>query len=170
MCRLRRSARTAHQTSVRMRPSTRQNRSPRWKKSEKSRASWSLGIPFFAVRDADAEDVSVLDAVLDVEAQHAQRRAEGIARLETVCDEKEIGRVLSGRRRLGPMDADRGTEIHVVDEPMLERDVGLQWSGAVPPGLLAVFGRFPRLTEDDPSARRRPAFDWQGHVLELDDL
>src|SRR5213595_1528865 len=45
MCRLRRSARTAHQTSVRMRPSTRQNRSPRWKKSEKSRASWSLGIP-----------------------------------------------------------------------------------------------------------------------------
>src|SRR5437867_3830997 len=124
----------------------------------------------FAVRDADAEDVPVLDAVLDVEAQHAQGRAEGIARLETVCDEKEIGRVLPGRRRLGPMDADRGAEIHVVDEPMLERDVGLQRSGAVPPRLLAVFGRLPRLTEDDTGARRRPAFDLQGHVLELDDL
>src|SRR5207249_9646302 len=62
------------------------------------------------------------------------------------------------------------TEIHVVDEPMLERDVGLQRSGAVPPGLLAVFRRLPRLTEDDAGAGRRPAFDLQGHVLELDDL
>src|SRR5437867_11359927 len=143
MCRLRRSARTAHQTSVRMRPSTRQNRSPRWKKSEKSRASWSLGIPFlatidehgqvvpvdvvsgddvgielvdeldetlhdlplvpledagldfagFPVYDADAEDVPVLDAVLDVEAQHAERGTEGIACLETIRDQKQVGRV-----------------------------------------------------------------------------
>src|SRR2546427_13196939 len=53
---------------------------------------------------------------------------------------------------------------------MLEGDVGFQRRGSVPPGLLAVLGRFPRLTEDDAGARGRPAFDLQGHVLELDDL
>src|SRR5207245_11805483 len=54
--------------------------------------------------------------------------------------------------------------------PMLELDVGLQRSGSLPAGLLAVFRRLPRLTEDDAGARRRPAFDLQRHVLELDDL
>src|SRR5438445_13796387 len=53
---------------------------------------------------------------------------------------------------------------------MLERDVGLQRSGSIPAGLLAVFRRLPGLTEDDAGARGRPAFDLQGHVLELHDL
>src|SRR3989454_257172 len=129
-----------------------------------------LDLTGFAVRDADAENVPVLDAVLDVEAQHTQSRSEGFARLETVRDQEQIGRVPPDRVGFLPVDADRGTEIHVVNEPMLERDVGLQRSGSIPAGLLAVFGRFPRLTEDDAGARRRPAFDLKGHVLELDDL
>src|SRR6266581_591203 len=91
------------------------------------------GVP---VRNADAEDVAVLDAVLDVEAQ----------------------------------DADGRAEVQVVDEPMLERDVGLQGGGAVSPGLLAVLGRLPRLSEDDACARSRLSFELQGHVLEVDDL
>src|SRR2546425_2114596 len=129
-----------------------------------------LDLAGLAVRDADAEDVSIRDAVLDVEGEHPQSRAEGVARFEAVRDEEQVGRVSPGRIRLLPVDPDRGAEIHVVDEPMLKRDVGLQGGGPVPPGLLAVFGGLPGLAEDDPGARSRLTFELERHVFEFDDL
>src|SRR5439155_18830341 len=103
----------------------------------------------------DAEDVPVLDAVLDVEAQHAERGTEGIACLETIRDQKQVGSVFPGRIRLRPVDADRGAQIHAVDEPMLQGDISLQWRESVPSRLLAVCGCLPRFAEDDADAAAR---------------
>src|SRR5206468_1815912 len=109
-----------------MRPSSRQNRSPRWKNEEWSRASWSRCMPCFADRSTR-----------------------------------------TGRR---PDRSDRGAEVHVVDEPMLERDVGLEWGRPKLAGLLPVFRRLPRLAKGDAGAGRQAALDLQGHVLKRDDL
>src|SRR5207245_306103 len=125
------------------------------------------GIP---VGDSDAEDVVVLHAVLDVEAEHAKSGAERVAWLEALRDEEQVGRVPPGRVRRRPVDADRGPAVHVVDEPMLEGDVGLERGRSVPPRFLAVFGRFPGLTEDDAGAGSWLALDLEGYVLELDHL
>src|SRR5438552_141579 len=125
------------------------------------------GLP---VRDPDAENVVVQDAVLDVEAEHSKSRAERVAWLEALRDEEQVSRVPAGRVRRRPVDADRGSKIHVVDEPMLEGDVGLQRGRSVPPRFLAVFRCFPRLPEDDAGARGGLALDLEGHVLELDHL
>src|SRR5437879_5219731 len=58
----------------------------------------------------------------------------------------------------------------VVDEPMLERNVRLKGSRSGLAGLLPIFRRPPRLAQDDAGAGSGPTFDFQGHILERDDL
>src|SRR5436190_22324691 len=53
---------------------------------------------------------------------------------------------------------------------MLERDVRFQRSRSELACLFPVFRRLPGLSEDHASAGRRPAFHFQGHVLEGDHL
>src|SRR5467141_967428 len=67
-------------------------------------------------------------------------------------------------------DADGRSEVHVVDEPVLERDVRLEGSRSELAGLLAVLRRPPWLSKDDAGAGGRPTFDLQRDVLEGDDL
>src|SRR5207249_10554666 len=90
--------------------------------------------------------------------------------LETLRDHEQFRRVAPGRIGRRPNDPDRGAEVHVVDEPMLERDVGLKWGRPELAGLLPVFGRLPRMTEWDAGAGRRAAIDRQGHALERHDV
>ena len=114
--------------------------------------------------------MSVPDRVLDVETQDPQGGPKRVAGLETLRDHEQFRRVAPGRIGRRPNDPDRGAEVHVVDEPMLERDVGLEWGRPKLAGLLPVFRRLPRLAKGDAGAGRQAALDLQGHVLKRDDL
>ncbi len=79
---------------------------------------------------ADGEDVPVADAVLDVERQHLEVRVErlqvGDVRAAVLAGDvhHQVGAVVA--LRLLPDDLDARVQVVVVDEPVMERNVGGQ--------------------------------------------
>ncbi len=85
-----------------------------------------------------------MDAVLYVKAEDFQRRVEGLACLEAVRLHNDLGGVVAVH--LLPMNAETGTQVHVIDEAVDEgyvrrQDVAVVLSAPVPvlggpPGML----------------------------------
>ena len=93
-------------------------------------AGEDAGLDFarFAVCDPDAEDVAVPDRIFDVKAEDPEGGTERVARLEPFRHKEQVCPVSSLRILGRPHDSDGRPEIHIIDEPMLERDVRLQRS------------------------------------------
>src|SRR5213592_3229569 len=129
-----------------------------------------LDLARFAVCDPDAEDVAVPDRIFDVKAEDPEGGTERVARLEPFGHKEQVCPVTSLRILGRSHYSDGRPEIHIIDEPMLERDVRFQRSRSELACLFPVFRRLPGLSEDHAGAGRRPTFDLQGDVLEGDDL
>src|SRR5205823_3593341 len=103
-------------------------------------------------------------------AEDPEGGTERVARLEPFGHKEQVCPVTSLRILGRSHDSDGRPEIHIIDEPMLERDVRFQRSRSELACLFPVFRRLPGLSEDHAGAGRRPAFHFQGHVLEGDHL
>src|SRR5207302_4507511 len=111
-----------------------------------------------AVGDPEAEDVAVPNRIFDVKTQDPESGTERVARLEPFGHEEQVCPVASFRIPGCPHDPDGRPEIHVVDEPMLERNVRLQGSRSELAGVLPVLRRLPGLSEADTAPGRWPSF------------
>src|SRR3989304_4955546 len=112
-------------------------------------------------REAEAEDRGVLDRVLDVKRDHLQLRRERLAGLEPLRLHHEFRGVVPLRR--DAVDADARAEVHVVDEPVGERDVRREHPGTVLAGPRPGPGRLPGVLQGHLRARRLAALDPELH-------